>query len=116
MLAAIGLAVGGITLLQFARQDGDAVRSASLLGNLFILGAVFCEATCSTASCANNPAGIATATSQQQVYVLAQQRIQAAASHSPLLAQARTNTRNMLTGMLHALGFKRVTVIFAPGS
>ena len=51
--------------------------------------------------------------SQQQVYILAQQRIQAAASHSPLLAQARTNTRSMLTGMLHALGFKQVTVIFA---
>ena len=51
--------------------------------------------------------------SQQQVYVLAQQRIQAAASRSPLLAQARANTRSMLTGMLHALGFKQVTVIFA---
>jgi uncharacterized protein DUF4230 len=51
--------------------------------------------------------------SQQQVYILAQQRIQAAASRSPLLAQARANTRSMLTGMLHALGFKHVTVIFA---
>ena len=54
--------------------------------------------------------------SQQQVYILAQQRIQDAAGHSPLLAQARTNTRSMLTGMLHALGFKQVTVIFARGS
>ena len=54
--------------------------------------------------------------SQQQVYIVAQQRIQAAASQSPLLAQARTNTRGMLTGMLHALGFKQVTVIFARGS
>jgi len=52
--------------------------------------------------------------SQQQVYILAQQKIQAAAGHSPLLAQARANTRSMLTGMLHALGFRRVTVIFAP--
>jgi hypothetical protein len=51
--------------------------------------------------------------SQQQVYILAQQRIQDAAGHSPLLAQARTNTRSMLTGMLHALGFRHVTVIFA---
>ena len=51
--------------------------------------------------------------SQQQAYILAQQRIQAAATHSPLLAQARTSTRNMLTGMLHALGFRQVTVIFA---
>src|SRR5499425_3003321 len=51
--------------------------------------------------------------SQQRVYILAQQRIQSAASHSPLLAQARANTRSMLTGMLHALGVKQVTVIFA---
>jgi len=50
--------------------------------------------------------------SQQQVYALAQERIQAAARHSPLLAQAKTNTRSMLTGMLHSLGFKRVTVEF----
>jgi hypothetical protein len=51
--------------------------------------------------------------SQQQVYIQAQQKIQAAAGGSPLLAQARANTRSMLTGMLHALGFKHVTVIFA---
>jgi Protein of unknown function (DUF4230) len=51
--------------------------------------------------------------SQQQVYIVAQQKIQDAAGHSPLLAQARTNTRSMLTGMLHALGFRQVTVIFA---
>lgn len=50
--------------------------------------------------------------SQQQVYVAAQQKIQAAASHSPLLAQAKTSTRSMLTGMLHSLGFSQVTVIF----
>ena len=51
--------------------------------------------------------------SQQQVYVLAQQKIQAAASHSPLLAQAEKNTRSMLTSMLHSLGFDQVTVIFS---
>jgi hypothetical protein len=50
--------------------------------------------------------------SQQQVYVLAQQKIQAAAGRSPLLAQAKTNTRSMLTSMLHSLGFRRVTVDF----
>ena len=50
--------------------------------------------------------------SQQQVYILAQQKIQAAASRSPLLAQAQRNTRDMLTGMLHSLGFKQVTVTF----
>jgi len=46
VLAAIALAVGGITLLQFARGNGAATSVASpWLGNLFILGAVFCEAT-----------------------------------------------------------------------
>lgn len=44
-IAAIALAVGGITLLQFAKADAGAVQAASWLGNLFILGAVFCEAT-----------------------------------------------------------------------
>jgi hypothetical protein len=53
--------------------------------------------------------------SQQQVYVLAQEKIQAAARHSPLLAQAETNTRSMLTSMLHSLGFSRVTVTFGRG-
>jgi Protein of unknown function (DUF4230) len=53
--------------------------------------------------------------SQQQVYILAQQKIQAAARHSPLLAQAKSNTRGMLTSMLHSLGFSRVTVIFGAG-
>jgi hypothetical protein len=50
--------------------------------------------------------------SQQQVYIAAQQKIQAAASHSPLLTQAKSNTRSMLTSVLHSLGFSRVTVIF----
>jgi hypothetical protein len=53
--------------------------------------------------------------SQQQVYLAAQQKIQAAASQSPLRAQAETNTRGMLTSMLHSLGFGRVTVIFGGG-
>jgi hypothetical protein len=50
--------------------------------------------------------------SQQQVYILAQQKIQAAASQSPLIAQAQKNTTSMLTGMLRSLGFKRVSVDF----
>ena len=50
--------------------------------------------------------------SQQQVYIAAQQRISAAARHSPLLAEAERNTRGMLTGMLGSLGFKRITVNF----
>jgi hypothetical protein len=53
--------------------------------------------------------------SQQQVYLAAQQKIQAAAGHSPLLDQAKSNTRGMLTSMLHSLGFSRVTVIFGAG-
>ena len=53
--------------------------------------------------------------SQQQAYLAAQQKIQAAASHSPLLAQAKSNTRSMLTGMLRSLGFSRITVTFGRG-
>jgi hypothetical protein len=49
---------------------------------------------------------------QQQVYIAAQQKISAAARHSPLLAEAERNTRGMLTGMLSSLGFKRITVSF----
>ena len=49
---------------------------------------------------------------QQQIYVAAQQKISAAARHSPLLAEAERNTRAMLNGMLGSLGFKRVTVSF----
>ncbi len=53
--------------------------------------------------------------SQRQVYILAQDKIQAAAKHSPLIADAERNTTAMLTGLMHSLGFKRVTVIFSPG-
>jgi hypothetical protein len=52
--------------------------------------------------------------SQHQVYVVAQRKIQAAARHSALLTQAQRNTRAMLTGMLKSLGFRQITVIFAP--
>jgi hypothetical protein len=52
--------------------------------------------------------------SQQQVYILAQQQIQNAARKSPLLIEAEKNTRGMLTGMLGSLGFKQITVTFAP--
>jgi uncharacterized protein DUF4230 len=50
--------------------------------------------------------------SQQQVYQLAQQKIQTAARQSPLLAEAQKNTEGMLTGMLTSLGFQHVTVTF----
>jgi hypothetical protein len=49
---------------------------------------------------------------QQQVYILAQQRIQAAARQSPLLTEAQKNTQAMLGGMLTSLGFQHVTVTF----
>ena len=49
---------------------------------------------------------------QQQVYILAQQKIQAAAKQSPLLADAQRNTQGMLNSMLRSLGFTRVTVTF----
>jgi uncharacterized protein DUF4230 len=54
--------------------------------------------------------------SQQQVYIAAQQKIQTAARHSALLAEAERNTRAMLDGMLGSLGFKRITVVFSSGS
>ena len=50
--------------------------------------------------------------SQQQVYQIAQQKIQTAARQSPLLTEAQKNTEGMLTGMLTSLGFQRVTVTF----
>lgn len=43
VLLAVALAVGGVSLLQFARADGIE-RGAGLLGNALMLGAVLCEA------------------------------------------------------------------------
>jgi len=50
--------------------------------------------------------------SRQQVYVLAQQKIQAAVHQSALLTEAQENTEDMLDGMLTSLGFQHVTVTF----
>ena len=50
--------------------------------------------------------------SQQQVYQIAQGKIETAARQSPLLADARKNTTGMLTGMLTSLGFQHVTINF----
>ncbi len=50
---------------------------------------------------------------QQQVYILAEQKIETAARQGPLLAEAQRNTIGMLDGMLHSLGFQQVTVRFA---
>lgn len=52
--------------------------------------------------------------SQHQVYVLAVEKIQAAARRSPLVADAQRNTAAMLTGLLRSLGFQQVTVLFKP--
>lgn len=50
---------------------------------------------------------------QQQLYVLAAQRIQAAAAESGLRERADQNTRHMLESLLKSLGFTTVTVTFA---
>jgi hypothetical protein len=70
----------------FAEQQGVATRLNSFLGG--------------------NP------NSQQALYIAAQRRIQAAAQHGPLLADAQQNTTAMLTSMLTGLGFSHVTVHF----
>jgi Protein of unknown function (DUF4230) len=54
--------------------------------------------------------------SQQQVYQIAQGKIETAAKQSPLLADAQKNTQGMLTGMLTSLGFQHVTVDFIPAA
>jgi len=48
--------------------------------------------------------------SQQQVYILADQRIQNAARTSALRADAQRNTTAMLDGMLASLAYRHVTV------
>jgi hypothetical protein len=50
--------------------------------------------------------------SQRELYQLADQRIQAAARKSDLIARAEQNTRATLQGMLRGLGYTRVTVNF----
>jgi Protein of unknown function (DUF4230) len=49
---------------------------------------------------------------QQQVYVLAQQRIENAARASALVADAQRNTTAMLDSMLTSLGFRHITVSY----
>ncbi len=51
--------------------------------------------------------------SQQEVYVIAQQKIQYAARTSQLTADAQRNTTAMLDSMLASLGYKHVTVDYA---
>ncbi len=49
----------------------------------------------------------------QRLYVLAEQKLQAAAEESALVARAEQNARLMLVGLLKSLGFRTVTVEFA---
>jgi len=53
--------------------------------------------------------------SQQEVYIIAQQRIEAAARTSTLRADAQRNTTAMLESMLASLGYTRVTVDYSGG-
>jgi len=51
---------------------------------------------------------------ERKLYVLAQQKMEAAAAHDgELTARAEVNTRHMLETMLHSLGYANVTVNFA---
>lgn len=49
---------------------------------------------------------------QRELYVLAEQKIQAVAQESGIIARAEQNTRSMLVGMLRPLGYTSVTVTF----
>jgi Protein of unknown function (DUF4230) len=49
---------------------------------------------------------------QQDMYQLAEEKIQTAAKESGILERAEQNTRNMLVGMLRSLGYTQVTVTF----
>ena len=49
---------------------------------------------------------------QRELYVLAEQRIQAVAQESGIIERAEQNTRSMLVGMLRPLGYTSVTVTF----
>ena len=53
--------------------------------------------------------------SQQEVYIVAQQKIQNAARTSTLRADAQRNTTAMLDSMLATLGYKHVSVDYAGG-
>jgi len=50
--------------------------------------------------------------SQQQVYILAEKKIAAAAKASALIVDAQRNTTAMLTSMLTSLGFQHIVVTY----
>jgi hypothetical protein len=52
---------------------------------------------------------------EREVYLLAEDKLEAAArGEGGLPARARENTREMLTSLLRALGFRRIQVVFEP--
>lgn len=52
-------------------------------------------------------------TSERELYLLSEQKLRAAGQNdSGLLARAEQNTRRMLTSLLRALGFERVSITF----
>jgi hypothetical protein len=53
-------------------------------------------------------------TGEQELYLLAEEKLAAAAAESDLVTRAQENTRQMLTGLAGSLGYERVTVVFAP--
>lgn len=53
-------------------------------------------------------------TSEQELFVLAGEKMAASAASTDLLVRAEENTTKMLTGMLGALGYERVAVVFTP--
>lgn len=56
-------------------------------------------------------------TSEQELYALAEEKLRDAAEESPdILARAERNTRLMLVGLLEALGFTSVSIVFVETS
>lgn len=55
-----------------------------------------------------------TPTGEQRYYVLAQEKIGKAATHSNLVSRAERNTTKMLQGFLGGLGYTDVNVVYAP--
>lgn len=51
-------------------------------------------------------------TGERRLYLLAEDKLEAAARDGGVVARAEANTRAMLEGMLGSLGFERVTVVF----
>jgi hypothetical protein len=50
--------------------------------------------------------------SERELYILAEDKLTQAAQETELVKRAEDNTRAMLTGMMHSLGFENVTVRF----